>query len=240
MRYILPFVFLLLNPITAWGFSATETQNIKELVLETLRENPEILIELSTLLKEKQAQQRAETVKKTIAVYSSALFHDDNAPTSGNPDGDITIVEFFDYNCGYCKKAAGEIRQLLATDTNIKMIYREWPVLSEGSVFGAKAALAARKQGMYAELHQALMSAPRVDEISTLAVAEKLGLDVGQLQKDMQASEVEQHINTSRVLAQAFGFTGTPSMVIGNDVALGFLPFAALQERVKAARKRDK
>ena len=236
MRYILPLVFLLLNPMTAMGFDARETQQIKELVMETLRENPEILSELSGLLKEKQAQQRTEALKEVISLNAKFLFHDENAPVSGNVSGDVTMIEFFDYNCGYCKKAAQEVQQLLSADSNIKLVYREWPILSEGSVFGAKAALAARKQGMYLEMHDALMNLPRVHEASTLEVAQELGLDIAQLEKDMKAPEIEQHLARSVTLAKSLGFTGTPSMIIGDNVAFGYLPLSALQSRVKTAR----
>ena len=227
---------LLLNPMVAMGFDATETQRIKELVMETLRENPEILLELSGLIKEKHAQQRTATLKEAISLNAKSLFEDENAPVAGNVNGDVTMIEFFDYNCGYCKKSALEVQQLLDSDGKIKIIYREWPVLSEDSVFGAKAALAARKQGMYLEMHHALMALPRVHQASTLAAAKTLGLDIARLQKDMTAPEIEQHLRRSVTLAQGLGFTGTPSMIIGNDVALGYLPLSALQSRIQRAR----
>ena len=154
----------------------------------------------------------------------------------GNVHGDVTVVEFFDYNCPYCKRAAEPVRKLLEADANIRLVYREWPILSEGSMFAARAALASREQGKYEEMHVGLMSAGRVDERSTIKIAEGLGLDIAQLRRDMQSPMVTQHIARSVELAGEIGINGTPAFVIGTQLAPGLIPYENLKAMVAKAR----
>ncbi len=121
------------------------------------------------------------------------LERDPNAPVLGNPEGDVTVVEFFDYNCPYCRRAMSEVQGLLDADQDVRLVYREWPILGEGSVFAAKAALAAREQGKYEEFHWALMGMEeRAEEASVMRLAEEIGLDVEKLRADMDAPEVQE------------------------------------------------
>ena len=130
---------------------------IKALVAETLRENPELVLEALQALEARQAEAQAATAASVLTKERTTLERDPNAPILGNPDGDVTIVEFFDYNCPYCKRAMPEVNALMAEDTSVRLVLREWPILSEGSAFAARAALASRQQGKYAEMHDALM-----------------------------------------------------------------------------------
>lgn len=210
---------------------------IKELVAETLRENPELVLEALQALEARQAEAKAAAATATLVDERAVLERDPNAPVLGNPEGDVTVVEFFDYNCPYCKRAMPEIDALLADDGNIRLLLREWPILGEGSAIAARAALAARKQGKYAELHNALMSArAKLDGQSVLRIADEAGLDVEQLKVDMQSPEVEEHIATSMRLAEVLGFNGTPSFVVGDQLIPGFVDKAQLAEVVAAAR----
>ncbi len=168
------------------------------------------------------------------------LENDPNAPFIGNVDGDAVIVEFFDYNCPYCKRAAAEVKTLLAEDAGLKVVYREWPILGEGSVFASRAALAARAQGKYEELHWALMELRgRATEASVLAAAREVGIDVDQLIVDMDAPEINAHFETTQALAQGLGFTGTPAFVIGNALVPGAVPLAELQGYVADVRQTE-
>jgi protein-disulfide isomerase len=188
-------------------------------------------------LEARQAEAQAAAVAATLADERALLERDPNAPVLGNPEGDVTVVEFFDYNCPYCKRAMPEIDALLAEDGNIRLVLSEWPILSEGSAIAARAALAARKQGKYAELHNALMGMRgQVGRQSVLRIAGEVGLDVEQLKVDMQSPEVEEHIATSLRLAEALGFNGTPSFVVGDQLIPGFVEKAQLAEVVAAAR----
>ncbi|MFC0159186.1 MULTISPECIES: DsbA family protein [Mameliella] len=213
---------------------------IKELVLETIRENPEIVMEAVAILEQRQAQAQARDQVQVLQNQRDLIERDPNAPVLGNPDGDVTVVEFFDYNCPYCRRVKPEVRALLDEDPNIRLVYREWPILGDGSVFAAKAALAARKQGKYEEFHWAMMGLQgRAEEASVLRVAEDIGLDLDQLRSDMSSPEVDEHIATSMRLTQALGFNGTPSFVIGDALVPGFVEKARLAELVEDAREND-
>lgn len=213
---------------------------IKELVAETLRENPELVLEALQALEARQVEAEAAAAAAVLTTERALLESDPNAPVMGNPDGDVTVVEFFDYNCPYCKRVMPELDALLAEDDKIRLVLREWPILSEGSVIAARAALASRQQGKYAEMHMALMGArAKLDEQSVLRIAAETGLDIEKLKADMQSPEVEEHIATSMRLAQALGFSGTPSFVVGDQLIPGFVEKAQLVEVVKAARAPD-
>lgn len=210
---------------------------IKALVAETLRENPELVLEALQALEARQAEAQAATAASVLTEERSMLERDPNAPVLGNPDGDITIVEFFDYNCPYCKRAMPEVNALMAEDTSVRLVLREWPILSEGSAFAARAALASRQQGKYAEMHDALMTMRgKVEAEAVLRIAGEVGLDVEKLKIDMQSPEVEEHIATSMRLAEALGFNGTPSFVVGDQLIPGFVEKPQLVEAVTAAR----
>lgn len=210
---------------------------IKALIAETLRENPELVLEALQALEARQADAQAAAAVAVLTSERMLLDRDPNAPVLGNPDGDVTVVEFFDYNCPYCKRAMSEIDALLAEDGNVRLVMREWPILSEGSAFAARAALAARKQGKYLEMHNALMGMRgKVEADTVLRVAGEIGLDIGKLKADMQSPEIEEHIATSMRLAEALGFNGTPSFVIGDQLIPGFVEKAQLAEVVSAAR----
>jgi protein-disulfide isomerase len=210
---------------------------IKALVAETLRENPELVIEALQALEARQAEVQAATAASVLTEQRGMLERDPNAPILGNPDGDVTIVEFFDYNCPYCKRAMPEVNALMAEDTNVRLVLREWPILSEGSAFAARAALASRQQGKYAEMHDALMTMRgKVEAEAVLRIAGEVGLDVEKLKIDMQSPEVEEHIATSMRLAEALGFNGTPSFVVGDQLIPGFVEKPELVEAVTAAR----
>lgn len=223
-------------PLAATAQELDEAR-IRELVLETIRENPEIVLEAVSILEQRQAEAQALAQAEVLGSQRDLLENDPNAPVLGNPDGDVTVVEFFDYNCPYCKRAMPEVQALLAADPNIRLVYREWPILGEGSVFAARAALAARKQGKYEEFHWAMMGLKgRAEEASVMRVAGEVGLDVERLRADMQGPEIEEHISTSVRLTQALGFNGTPSFVIGDALVPGFVEQARLAELVAEAR----
>ena len=155
----------------------------------------------------------------------------------GNPEGDVTVVEFFDYNCPYCRSAGQTLQALLAADANVRVIYREWPILGEDSVIAARAALAAREQGKYEAFHWALMNGEgRVTEAIIFKVARDLGMDVAKLEADMVSPAVEAHIALSNALAQQLGFTGTPAFIVGDKTAPGMLSFDEITRLVADAR----
>ena len=213
---------------------------VKELVYEAIRENPSIIMEAVEILRARDAEAQAAAQSDVLSNNRQILENDPNAPVLGNPDGDVTVVEFFDYNCPYCRRAKPAIQDLLAFDPNVRLVYREWPILGDGSVFAAKAALASRNQGKYEEFHWAMMGMTgRAEEASVLRIAKEIGLDIEQLQADMESAEIEEHIQTSMRLTQSLGFSGTPSFVIGNNLVPGLVESAELIRLVEETRETE-
>ncbi|MQQ10503.1 thioredoxin domain-containing protein [Epibacterium sp. SM1979] len=227
-------------PLAAQADTLSEDR-VKELVLEAIRENPEIVLEAVQIIEQREQQRQAAAAASVLSDNRDVLENDPNAPVLGNPDGDVTVVEFFDYNCPYCRRVKPEIEALLAEDPNVKLVYREWPILGEGSVFAARAALAAREQGKYEEFHWALMGMQgRAEEASVIRVAEEVGLDIAQLRRDMQAPEIDDHISASMEMSRDLGFNGTPSFVIGDALVPGVIDadqMIRLTEEARAAKQ---
>lgn len=208
-------------------------EQVKQLALEAILENPQIIMQAVAILEQRE-RERAASGANTVRLQ---LEQDPNSPNLGNPDGDVTVIEFFDYNCPYCRKAGQTVQELLASDANVRVIYREWPILGEDSVFASRAALAARAQGKYEEFHWALMNGEgRASETSILKLARHLGLDVEKLQADMTSPAVEAHIAQSSALARTLGFTGTPAFIVGDRTAPGMLSTDEITAMVAEAR----
>ena len=229
---------LLVLPLTATAQDALTEDRVRELVRETILANPEILVEAIAILEERAAQDRVTGSADMIAAQREQLEQDPNAPVLANADGDVTIVEFFDYNCPYCRRAAPTIENLVEADPGIRLVYREWPILGEGSVFAARAALASRPQGLYEEFHWAMMDmSGRAEERSVLTIAAEIGLDIDQLRADMEAPEVAEHIETSMRLADLLGITGTPTFILGDNLVPGAVEQEVLQRLVDEVRE---
>ena len=211
------------------NFSEGETATIKKLALEALLENPEILREASRILQAREEQKRNDNVSNLIREYSSELTDTKDTVVIGNPAGDITIVEFFDYNCPYCKTAAKDLQNLISTDKNIKFIPREWPILNNNSVIAAKAALASIVQGKYKEFHWRLMKEGSLSDKKIFEIAKSLQIDIPSLKKNMESEFVINHIAKSTALARRIGFSGTPLFIIEGKFFPGFLPLEELE-----------
>lgn len=212
-------------------------EDVKRLALEAIRENPEIVMEAVEALQAREAEAQAEAAQAALSGSREALERDPNAPVLGNPEGDVTLVEFFDYNCPYCRRAAEGVEALIAEDPDLRVVMREWPILGDESVAAARASLAARMQGGYEPFHFALMAAEgRVDDAAIEAAAEAAGLDLERLRADMEAPEVQAHIDASMALAEALGINGTPAFVVGEAVVPGAVPPEELARLVAEAR----
>ena len=236
MKKLLISTAMLVIPFMAVADELTEDR-IKELVLEAIRENPGIVFEAAQLFEEQQQASQALVAAQVLATERDALERDPNAPVLGNPEGDVTVVEFFDYNCPYCRRVKPHMEALLAADPNVRVVYREWPILGEGSVFAARAALASRNQGKYDEFHWAMMGLNgRAEEATVIRAAEEIGLSIAQLSRDMNAPEIDEHIQTSMRLSRAIGFSGTPSFVIGDNLAPGLIDADQMIGMVNQAR----
>ncbi|MFO1165996.1 MAG: DsbA family protein [Paracoccus sp. (in: a-proteobacteria)] len=172
-----------------------------------------------------------------IAQIKNSVFNDPRAPVMGNPQGKTVLVEFSDYNCGFCRKSMPEVSALLKSDPDLKLVVHELPVFGEGSRYAAEAALAAKAQGKYPEFHQALMSLKgKAEKASVLRVARETGLDVARLERDMQSPEITAQIEDSLALADDIGLVGTPSFIAGNRAVFGYLSKKDLAGLVAEAR----
>ena len=207
-------------------------------VRDYLLKNPEVIMEALQILQERQRAAQAENLKRTIAERSAEILNDPAAPVGGNPSGDITLVEFFDYNCPYCRRVAPTVSGLIEDDPSLRVVYKEFPILGPGSQFAARAALASRTQGKYLAFHEALMSAgQQVNEDSVIDIARRVGLDVERLTRDMGDPEIEAAIARNLELANALGVTGTPAFVIGDQVVPGAVDRAILEGLITQARR---
>jgi len=187
-----------------------------------LVKNPDVLVEMSNELDKRQADEQDAKQQKAISKNADKIFRSPETPVAANPDGNVTMVEFFDYNCGYCKRAMPEILKLVGDDTKVKLVLKELPIFGDDSIAAAKAALAARKQGKYYEMHQKLFSEPgKADLDKALSVAKELGLDVDQLKKDMDDPAVKDALAENHKLAEELGVQGTPYTLVGDSVVAG-------------------
>jgi protein-disulfide isomerase len=222
-------------------FSATQRGEVERIVREYLVAHPEVLQEAMTELDKRQTAAEAAKHKAAVKQYSEALFKSPRQVVLGNPDGNVTFVEFFDYNCGYCKRAMDDMLTLLKDDPKLKVVLKEFPVLGPGSVEAARVAVAVRMQDKtgkkYLEFHQKLLGGRgQADKARALAVAKDVGLDMGRLDKDMASPEVKATLEENFKLAEALGLNGTPSYVIGDNVVIGAVGLEALKEKVDTSR----
>ena len=203
--------------------------------------HPEVLQEAMTELEKRQTAAEAEKHKAAVKAHAKALFSSPDQVTLGNPNGNVTFVEFFDYNCGYCKRAMSDMLTLLKDDPKLKVVLKEFPVLGPGSVEAAQVAVAVRMQDKtgkkYLEFHQKLLGGRgHADDARALAVAKEVGLDMDRLEKDMKSPEVKKTLQQDFKLAEALGLNGTPSYVIGDNVVVGAIGLQGLQEKINTAR----
>jgi protein-disulfide isomerase len=206
-------------------------------VHDYLLQHPEVIMEAVNRLEARQRTEEESVAQKVVKDRADEIFRDPDSPVVGNPEGDVTLVEFFDYNCPYCRQMAPLMVQAEAADPKLRIVYKEFPILGPNSVFAAKAALAARKQGKYGEFHKALMQVRGVtDESRTMAVATQVGLDSERLKADMQEAAIRDFIDRNVALAQALHINGTPGFVVGHRILTGATDLKSLQAAIQEAR----
>jgi protein-disulfide isomerase len=222
-------------------FSAPQRSEIETIVREYLISHPEVLQDAMAELEKRQNAAVAEKGKAAVKQYSQALFMSPRQVTLGNHNGDVTFVEFFDYNCGYCKHAMADMLDLLKTDPKLKVVLKEFPVLGPGSVEAAQVAVAARMQDpggkKYLDFHQKLLGGRgQADKAHAMAAAKDAGFDMARIEKDINSPEVRATIEENFKLAEEMGMNGTPSYVIGKQVVVGAVGLEGLKEKIGIAR----
>ena len=201
----------------AVNVSSFDEKRIIKVVRDYLTKNPDILVEMTNELDKRQAAEQAEKQQKVIGDNAEAIFRSPLAHVAGNPNGDVSVVEFFDYNCGFCKRALPDVVKLAQNDNKVRLVLKELPIFGEESEGAAKVALASAKQGKYFEMYQKLFTEPgKADKDKALRIAGELGLDKAQLEKDMQDPEIQKSLNEAKELANKLGLQGTPLFLIGD------------------------
>ena len=229
-------------PARAQSFSDPQRSEIERIVKDYLVAHPEVLQEVINELEKRQTDADAAKHREGVKQYSQALFHSPRQVTIGNRQGDVTLVEFFDYNCGYCKRALSDMLNLMKEDPKLRVVLKEFPVLGPGSVEAAQVGVAVRMQDptgkKYLEFHQKLLGGRgQADRAHALAVAKEIGLDMARIEKDMTGDEAKATLEENMHIAEALGLNGTPSYVIGTEVVVGAVGLAALKEKVGTARQ---
>lgn len=225
-------------PLSAKTFDDQEKAAIKQLVKEYLLEKPEIIREALQELENRAAQEEKQRQKKLVSENRELLVNEKYSYVTGNPKADITVVEFFDYNCPYCRQSLKDIVKLLDDDKNVRVVLKEYPILGEASQQASLAAIAARKQNKYMEYHKALLSAKgRINKATIIAVAEKVGLDTKRLEKDMASKEVKEELQKNIEVGVKLGINGTPTFIFNDQVIPQVLPYDAMKELIAKIRK---
>ena len=223
-------------------FSDTQRHAIESIIKDYLVQHPDVLQDAMDALDKRQKQADADKAHEMIVAHNASLFNSPHQVVLGNPQGKVTMVEFFDYNCGFCKRALPDMVELLKTDPDLKFVLKEFPVLGPGSVEAAHVAVAVRMQDgtgkKYLEFHQKLLGGRGpADKAHALAAAKDVGFDMARIEKDMDSDEVKNTIDEDMKLADALGVNGTPSYVVGDELVIGAVGLDELKAKIKAGRK---
>lgn len=217
--------------VAAAGMSSDDRKAVEAVVRTYILEHPEIIPEAIEILQKREAEKR-------LAAAGSKMATPFPGAVAGNPHGDVTVVEFTDYNCGYCRASVADVQKLVDSDRNVRIVYREVPILSQTSRDAALWALAAAKQGKHKAFHDAMFSGARPDAQSIRAAAVKAGLDLMAAEKFAASREAIAEIESNRAMMEQLGFSGTPTFIVGDQILEGALGYGALKAAVGRARKR--
>jgi protein-disulfide isomerase len=211
---------------------------LEQAIEQYIRSHPEVIEQSLQTLEAKRQAEEQERRKTAIANRQSDLLHDPLSPVSGNPNGKITLVEFFDYRCGFCKHAAGAVTQLQKDDPSVRVVYKDLPILGETSELAAKAALASRAQGKHQAFHEALLASKNeLSKAEVLHIAADVGLDTKRLEAEMAKPEWQTVIDRNRALARELGINGTPGFIVGTEMVPGALDLTTLKELIARAQR---
>jgi protein-disulfide isomerase len=222
----------------AQSFTDAQREEIVAILREALRRDPSLLRDAFAAIQAQEERDRVEAQRAAIATQRAALFGNAEDPVRGNPRGDVTIVEFFDVRCPYCKRLHEDMAALLGRDRNLRVVMKDMPILGPQSVVAARALLAAQRQGRYGELHDALMRGRGEPTEATIRTeAQRVGLDVARLFRDMEDPAIQRRLDATLALARALQIEGTPALVIGDTLVPGAVPLAQLERLVAEARQ---
>jgi protein-disulfide isomerase len=226
-------------PASAADFSPDQRKAIEAIIHDYLVKNPEVMLDALEAAKEKLTKDAHDKAGAALTSRQHEILDDPASPVAGNPKGDVTLVEFFDYRCPYCKQVEPSLEALLGEDHQLRFVYKEMPVLGPVSVVAARVALAARNQGKYEAFHKAMMNTKgQIDEAAIYKVAGSVGLDMDRLKREMNSPEVQQAIKANLDLAEALEIRGTPGFIIGEEIVPGAVDLGTLKQLIADARKK--
>ena len=215
----------------------TQRDAIRALIVETLRSQPELVLEALQSLERRQEDELRAAAKRLLVERQRDIFEDAGDPSVGNPQARTVLVEFFDYRCPYCKQMDQPLKALLAADPDLRIVRKDLPVLGPASVAASRAALAARAQNKYPAFHDAMMGfRGALDEAAIFRIAGEVGLDIARLRRDMDAPEIGQRLQKNAALAQALQINGTPAFAIGDTLVPGAVDLATMRSLIAEAR----
>ena len=209
------------------------------IVRDYLLTNPEVIQEALLVLQQRQRQAQAQGMKKLLSEQQNAIYNDTTDQVWGNINGDVTVVEFFDFQCGYCKRVHPSIKALINQDPNVRVVLKQLPVLGPNSMLAAQYALAAAQQGRYTEYHDAVIQLDNLNENTLIGLASELKLDVAKLSTDAKSLNIQSSIINTIRLAEALNINGTPGFIIGNQITPGAIDLDGMLSLVAAARRQQ-
>lgn len=223
------------------SFSAAQKKELGNIIHDYIMDNPQIIFDAADKHRANQEEEQNQAFDQKRAQYSDFLYSNKDAPSIGDKNADITIIEFFDFNCGYCHKAVSDVQNIAKSDKNVRFVFIDMPILSPTSRDAAKWAMAADKQGKYFEYHVALMQMSGAKTSESLArLAEKLGLDVEKMKKDIAKPEMDAILDKNLAVAQDLGIRGTPAFIIGDFLARGYMGLDGMKQVIDQQRKDKK
>lgn len=227
----------------AAAFTDEEKKELGTIIREYIITNPEVLEEAITVLEARHNDAQAAQRGKALESVKELVFESPRNVVIGNPKGDVTLVEFFDYNCGYCRKALADLKQLIKDDPNLRVVLREFPVLGQPSVEAAQVGITVRMVApdKYYDFHQALFAKDGpIDREKALEAAKEVGIDTAELEKNVRSPEPNATLDESMQIASALGLNGTPSYIVGDSVVVGAVGAGKLKEAIAASREKAK
>jgi protein-disulfide isomerase len=246
----LRFVFAVLLAVSALGiarpplaaasdFTPDQKKEIEAIIGQYLKSHPDVLIDAIQAADDKLKADAKDKATQALAAGHQQVYNDPQSPVAGNPNGNVTLVEFFDYRCPYCKQVEPSLEKLIGDDHQLKFVFKEFPVLGPDSEVAARVALAARKQGKYDAFHRAMMATSgHIDEAVIYKVAASVGLDVDRVKQDMNAPDIDKELKVNLDIGKSLDLDGTPSFIVGDTIVPGAISAGELKELIADARKK--
>lgn len=231
---------LMLPASPSVALDPSDRPEIEKIIREYLLSNPQLMLEVQAALEEQQRAEAAARAAEALTLNADVIFNSPNQGVIGNVDGDVTVVEFFDYNCSFCQRAMEDMNALLSGDSNLKFVMKELPILSEGSVEASRISTAVYRlyPNKYGEFHNTLLASPgQKDGNRALRVAQTMDMDINALNEEAQKNDVLGAFREANDLANSLGINGTPSYVIGDEVLFGALGRDVLAQKIENVRK---